>query len=879
MNRNLFSYIWTHSRREQLAILAVVLVSLPFYFVSLDLPKYIVNDAIQGRAFAGGKTEATLFAWKVTLPSWLGGAQFTLFDGLSLERFPYLFALSGMFLLLVFVNGGFKWYINLRKGKLGEQLLKTMRFELFSTLVRFTPEGMRAVKPSEMATVINNEVEPIGGFVGDAFVTPVFLGGQALTALTFIVIQNPILGLITGLIVGVQAILIPHLRREQLRLGKQRQLAARALAGQIGEVVEGMSAVHGHGTAQYELSRVDRRLSQLFKIRFDLYNRKFMVKFINNLLAQFTPFVFYSLGGYLALTGRLDIGQLVAVIAAYRELPPPVKELIDWDQQRMDVQVKYDQVVDQFASVNLIPEPTQIPEPAATLVGAIEASGLKVADSRGHMHLDNVTFAVPLPSHVAVTAEGGDAPDVLARILGRQIMAYTGRLRVAGYDVSAIPAETAGRMIGYAGPETVIFQGSIRDNVAYGLNLNRPVDETWDHPGDWIDYATAGADGPDELDRRIIEALRIAGMDQTIYRFGLGGLIDAGRFPTLAVKAVEARQAVFAALAAAGSTDLIEPFDPARYNRNATVSENLLFGIPIGGTLAGRNFLRNAFIRETVETSGLSADLTQMGREIAATMIDIFADLPPDHFLFEQFSFIRSDDLPEFAAIVARKDRGEALDEGEKARLVELTLDYIEPRHRLGLLNGEREQRIVAARRLIQANLPAALSGAIEFYDPARVCASAPLKDNLLFGRITYGVAGAEDRVLAVVRRCVTDLRLDEDVYRLGLDFQCGPGGRFLTPSQRAAVSLSRALVKRPSVLVVNDALSQFGDGERRQVFERIQAAMGDASLVVSMRTAEAPDGFDHVVAFAGPKLRGTMEVGRARGGGKLAADAAAGRA
>ena len=54
MDRNLFRYIWKHSRREQLLILGIVLLSLPFYFVSLDLPKYIVNDAIQGRAFTGG---------------------------------------------------------------------------------------------------------------------------------------------------------------------------------------------------------------------------------------------------------------------------------------------------------------------------------------------------------------------------------------------------------------------------------------------------------------------------------------------------------------------------------------------------------------------------------------------------------------------------------------------------------------------------------------------------------------------------------------------------------------------------------------------------------------------------------------------------------
>ncbi len=60
------------------------------------------------------------------------------------------------------------------------------------------------------------------------------------------------------------------------------------------------------------------------------------------------------LGGMFALHGRLDIGQLVAVINAYKDLPGPLKELIDWDQSRQDVQVKYAQVVEQFNVDNLI---------------------------------------------------------------------------------------------------------------------------------------------------------------------------------------------------------------------------------------------------------------------------------------------------------------------------------------------------------------------------------------------------------------------------------------------------------------------------------------------------------------------------------------------
>ncbi len=110
-----------------------------------------------------------------------------------------------------------------------------------------------------------------------------------------------------------------------------------------------------HNSYAWERAEIGQRLFRLFDLRLRIYNRKFIVKFVNNFLSQLTPFFFYSVGGYLAIRGTLDIGQLVAVIAAYRELPPPLKELIDWDQQRLDVQVKYDQVAQHFSEERLAP--------------------------------------------------------------------------------------------------------------------------------------------------------------------------------------------------------------------------------------------------------------------------------------------------------------------------------------------------------------------------------------------------------------------------------------------------------------------------------------------------------------------------------------------
>ncbi|MFN3481538.1 MAG: ABC transporter ATP-binding protein, partial [Rhabdaerophilum calidifontis] len=210
MQSGFFAYVWRHSRREQLVVLFLVLASLPFYWVSLDIPKRIVNDAIQGRAFRDGAVEARLFEVTLGLPDLLGGGGITLTEGILLAQLPYLLALSFLFLGLTLVNGAFKYVINLRKGILGERMLRRLRFELFTLVMRFRPESIRATKSAEIASMVKDEVEPIGGFFGEAFITPAFLGAQALTALLFIMTQNILMGVLAGLVIAVQGIIIPR---------------------------------------------------------------------------------------------------------------------------------------------------------------------------------------------------------------------------------------------------------------------------------------------------------------------------------------------------------------------------------------------------------------------------------------------------------------------------------------------------------------------------------------------------------------------------------------------------------------------------------------------------------------------------------------------
>ena len=158
MDRSLFGFILRYSKRDQLLIVPLVLLTMLVYYLSLDLPKTIINQAIQGDGFPEPDGQIRWF-------------------GFDLGRIEYLLALSVLFLGLIVVNGWLKFQINTMKGWMGERMLRRLRYALFDYILRFPLQRFRRVKSAELATMIKDEVEPLGGFVGESMITPLFLAG------------------------------------------------------------------------------------------------------------------------------------------------------------------------------------------------------------------------------------------------------------------------------------------------------------------------------------------------------------------------------------------------------------------------------------------------------------------------------------------------------------------------------------------------------------------------------------------------------------------------------------------------------------------------------------------------------------------------------
>ncbi|HLM14972.1 MAG TPA: ABC transporter ATP-binding protein [Reyranella sp.] len=883
MQRNLFTYIWRHSRPEQVVILSLVVLAQVFYFLSLTVPKSVINNGIQGNAFKDSKTIPFL-VWELDLSAILPGKVIRIFDGFQVDQLGYLVTMSFVFLGAVVVNGLFKKTINTQKGRMGERMLRRLRYELYDRILRFPPAHFRKVKQAELATMIKDEVEPLGGFIGDAFVQPMFLGGQALTAILFIMLQNWLLGIIVVVLLGVQMAIVPRLRRPVLILGRQRQITARQLAGRIAETADGVHEIHIHGAANYERADISERLGRIFKIRFDLYQKKFVAKFWNNILSQATPFAIYLVGGYFAITGQMDVGAVVGVLLAYKDLPSPIKELLDWDQSRQDVQIKYEQVIDQFQPEGMMPEHLQvIPDgPPPPLGRELALASVTVSEDGRVKQLDSVSMVLPTCSKLAVIGGSSSGKDVLGQVLARLTLPSGGSIKLDGNDFFQLPEYVLGARTSYVGQETYLFPLSVRDNLLFGLKI-RPIapakyddkamaerelfrkeaersgNPSLDPNADWVDYELAGATGPADLLPRMVETLKQVELDEDIYALGLRGTIDQATRPDLAERILKARHAMHGRLQDPSYAGLVETFNGDRYNRNLSVAENILFGTPLGKDFAGDSIAVDPYMQSVLRATGIDLDLQRMGLTIAETMVELFSGLSPDNPLFEQYSFISADELPNVRLLLQRLGgKGiDAVPEADRPRLMTLPFRYTEARHRLGLIDAALEERLLAARHAFAAGLPAPLRGAVEFYDFERYNSAATLQDNILFGRLVYGQAQGEQRIGTLTSDVLNELGLHNSVIEVGLEFNVGVGGKRLTATQRQKLGIARALIKRPQLMIVNEAVASFDSRTQDRIRDNILATAkkDDRGIVWIANRPSQAEPFEQIVVMQGGRI------------------------
>ena len=846
MNSSLLRFVWQHSSRQQLVIVAFTCLSFPLLYLTLEIPKIIINRALSG------------------------GNEILRLAGFSLEPVYYLLALCIGLLALIVINGLLKMKINTLKGITGERLVRRLRFQLIDRILRFPLPHFARASQGELISTLTAETEPLAGYISESIALPLFQGGTMLTIMVFMFMQDWVFGVASVALIPVQGYVIPKLQQQVNTLKRDRVVRIRKLSERIGETISGAEEIRLQGTRRYILAEFSHWLGGLFQIRLQIFRKKFFMKFLNNTIGQITPFLFYLFGGILVIQGDLTIGALVAALAAYKELTSPWKELLNHYQAHEDAKIKYQQIIEQFSPKGLLEHRDQ-DEAASEVDGdqslrkTLTLSNVSWSNEAGEKVIAGMNLEVEPGSWIAIVGQNAMQRLRLAQLLAGLERPVSGRIHIGGIDLERIERHLLRTRLAYQGPDPYIFSGTVTDNLLYGMNHSPPADDNPDRArrewiteslasgnstdvffSNWLDYRLINADNHEQLLDWFFFIARAIGTDSIMYQRGLLEIFDPVDHPQLADNILEARKRIRNTLRERKLERVVAEFNPDTYNRNATVAENILFGVPRDEDLRGRNLAAHPMLQQTLEKLGVLELAIDIGGKASLRLAGRIQKLPKGHNLLNQFDLESDQEIAALTDIAERlSGDGIELSEDERADLLGIFLHLIPELHAFGFIHERVAGKLLQVRHEFFLNLPQDLKGKIIRFDKSAYHPKLTIIDNLLFGRVVATQPAAERKIAEIVEHTLEQMNIKRAIMLLFAQSDVGISGSRLPVVAKHRISVGRMLMKKPDIMIFHDALAPFDVQEKRALRHSIHELLPQATMIWIDREIDNAREFD----------------------------------
>ncbi len=240
------------------------------------------------------------------------------------------------------------------------------------------------------------------------------------------------------------------------------------------ETISGFRVVKAFGMEGFEIDRFRRASVRLLNVNMRITRASAILppvmEFVGGL--ALVSALFY--GSTAIQQGRLTTGAFTAFLAALFNLYTPIKRLSRVNatlQAALAAGSRIFEVLDTHQEIREVAEPVQLPR----LREQIEycSVGFSYADGGGAV-LRRISFAARHGEVVAIVGTSGAGKTTLVNLLPRFYDVTEGAVKVDGVDIRSASLRSLRDQIGLVTQETILFNDTVRANIAYGL---RDIDE------------------------------------------------------------------------------------------------------------------------------------------------------------------------------------------------------------------------------------------------------------------------------------------------------------------------------------------------------------------------------------------------------------------
>jgi subfamily B ATP-binding cassette protein MsbA len=373
-----------------------------------------------------------------------------------------------------------------------QRAIAELRLNVQQHVLRLPTSYFDSTKSGVLISRIMTDPEGIRNLVGTGIIQlvgGVFTASIALAALLY---YNWRLTVGTILLLVVFAAIMAVAFRKLRPIFRKRGEINAEVTGRLGETLGGVRLVKVYVAEEREAVVFNEGVMRLYRNIASTITGTSLVSSLSTVIVGGVSLVIMIGGGRAVLGGEMTVGQLITFTFLVGMMVAPLVNIASIGTQ----------ITEAFAGLDRIRELREVlPEDAddesrealGEVRGAVEFRDVSFAYREGTPVLQDITFDAPAGTTTALVGPSGAGKSTLISLIMAFHYPDAGEILVDGRDLSRLRLIDYRRQLGVVMQDNFLFDGTIRDNIAYAR--------------------------PAATDEDIREAARIANADEFIDRF------------------------------------------------------------------------------------------------------------------------------------------------------------------------------------------------------------------------------------------------------------------------------------------------------------------------------------------------------------------------